>query len=69
MVDNKYRVTLGKEVRSKAGIGKGDKLIVIPFRGGIVLVPVKGKSFKGCLDGFSFREEEHEATRYLLGGG
>jgi len=67
VVDSKYRVTLGREVRSKAGIDKGDKLIAIPFKGGIVLVSIKGKSFKGCLDGFGFREEKHEATRYLLG--
>ena len=69
VVDSKYRVTLGREVRSKAGIGRGDRLIAIPFKGGVVLVSVKGKSFRGCLDGFNFREEEHEATRHLMGGG
>jgi len=68
VVDSKYRVTLGREVRSKAGIDRGDRLVAIPFKGGIILVPIKGKSFKGCLDGFDFREEEHEATKYLLGG-
>ena len=46
---------------------KGAKLVAIPFRGGVMLLDVTGKSFVGNMTGFGFHEEEHEASRFLFG--
>jgi hypothetical protein len=66
IVDGKHRVILNRRVRNVAGLRKGDRLVAIPFRGGVILVNVTGKSFKGSLTGFRFREAEHEASRFLF---
>ena len=66
VVDEKYRVLLSKELRRRAGIGKGEELLAIPFRGGMILLSLKGKHFNGSLNGFSFNEEKHEASKYLF---
>jgi hypothetical protein len=65
VVDSKYRVVLERKVRAVAGIGKGEKLIAIPFHGGVILTSAAGKRFAGSLRGFGFREDDHEAGRYL----
>jgi len=69
VVDDKHRVLLTREVREKAGISKGDRLLAIPFSGGVILVALKGKRFAGYLKDFIYDEEAHEATRYLFKGG
>ena len=69
VVDDKHRVLLTREVRERAGISRGDRLLAIPFSGGVVLVALRGKKFAGYLRDFVYDEEAHEATRYLLGGG
>ncbi|RLF14308.1 MAG: hypothetical protein DRJ97_06480 [Thermoprotei archaeon] len=66
VVDGKYRVLLNKEVRRRAGIERGEELLAIPFRGGVVLLSLKGRRFEGSLDGFGFDEERHEASKYLF---
>lgn len=68
-VDEKNRIVLTKEVRKKAGISSGDRLLAIPFRGGVILIALRGKRFAGYLKDFVYKEEEHEATKYLLGKG
>lgn len=65
-VDEKNRVLLDKKVRETTGFKKGDKLVAIPFKGGVMLVNVKNKSFVGSLDNFKYKEENHEATRFLF---
>jgi len=65
-VDSKNRVVLETKLRKTAGIEKGDKLIAIAFRGGIILSSTKGEAFAESLRGFRFEEEKHEATSYLL---
>jgi len=65
-VDEKYRVLLNKEIREKVGISKGDKLIAIPIHNGILLLSLKGKSFTQYLKGFNFKEEAHEASKFLF---
>jgi bifunctional DNA-binding transcriptional regulator/antitoxin component of YhaV-PrlF toxin-antitoxin module len=65
IVDSKYRVVLEKNVRAVSGIGKGERLTAIPFQGGVILTSARGKRFAGSLDGFKFREESHEADRFL----
>jgi len=65
MVDSKYRVVLEKRVRNIAGIVKGERLVAIPFTGGVILATAAGKRFAGSLDNLGFREEDHEAGRYV----
>lgn len=67
-MDDKYRVLLSKDVREKAEIGKEDELVAIPFNKGVILLS-PGKSYVGSLTGFGFREEEHEASRFLFDEG
>jgi len=67
-VDKKFRVLLDKDVREVAGLEKGDELLAIPFKGGIILASLKGKSFIGSLRGFSYNEDVHEASKYLFSG-
>ena len=69
VIDDKRRIVLTREVRERAGISKGDRLLAIPFSRGVILVALKGKRFAGYLKDFIYDEEAHEATRYLLGGG
>ncbi len=64
-MDSRYRVVLGKDIREKLEIRKGEKLIAVPFSGGVVIFSEKGRGFAGSLSGFHFEEEKHEATRYL----
>lgn len=65
-VDERYRVLLDKEVRGIVGIERGDELLSIPFKGGIILVSLKNKNFAGCLSGFRYEESQHEASKYIL---
>jgi len=69
VVDDKHRILLTREIREKAGISRGDRLLAIPFSGGVILVALKDKRFAGYLKDFIYDEEAHEATKYLLGGG
>jgi len=52
VIDEKYRVLLDKKLRKKMGLKKGDALLAIPYRGGILLTSVKGKGFVGSLNNF-----------------
>lgn len=65
-LDEKSRVVLDKKVREVSGMKKGSKLVAIPFKGGVTLVDVTGRSFVGSMNGFAFREEEHEASKFLF---
>lgn len=66
-VDSKYRIVLEKKVRTAAGIKKRERLVAEPFKGGVILMSSNGRSFVDSLRGFRFREEKHQADRYLLG--
>lgn len=66
-VDSKYRVVLDKKVRRVAAIKKGERLVAVPFKGGVILMSSNGRSFVDSLHGFKFKEAKHEADRYLLG--
>ena len=66
-IDGKSRVLLDKRVREISGIKKDDRLTVIPFKGGVILVSLGGKSFKDSLKGLDYEEGEHEASKYLFG--
>jgi hypothetical protein len=66
-LDKKNRLVLDKKLREASGVKKGAKLVAIPFKGGVMLVDVTGKSFVGSMNGFGFREEEHEASKFLFG--
>lgn len=65
-IDEKNRVLLDKKVRKTTGFKKGDKLVAIPFKGGVMLVNVKNKDFAGSLDNFNYKEEKHEASKFLF---
>ncbi len=65
-LDDKYRVALDRRIREVAGIKKGDRLVAIPFKGGVVLVAASGRKFTGSLTGFGFAEERHEASRFIF---
>lgn len=64
-VDDRYRVLLDKEVRKLLKVGPGDKVLVIPYSEGVLITSLKGKRFKTSLPGFRYREESHEASKYL----
>ncbi len=64
-VDDKYRVFLGRDAIKMSGVKKGDRLLVIPFKGGIALETPSGRKFTESLPGFAFNESKHEATSYL----
>ena len=66
-VDDRYRVVLDKEIRAKLKVSPGDKVLAIPSTSGIVLTSLKGKKYESLHPGFNFREEQHEASRYLFG--
>jgi bifunctional DNA-binding transcriptional regulator/antitoxin component of YhaV-PrlF toxin-antitoxin module len=65
-VDDRYRVLLDKEVRKLLRVAPGDKVLAIPFSEGVLITSLKGKRFKTSLAGFRFREESHEASKYLF---
>lgn len=65
-VDDRYRVLLDKEVRQLLKVEPGDKVLAIPYSGGVLITSLKGKKFKTSLTGFGYKEESHEASRYLL---
>lgn len=65
-VDDRYRVLLDREVRELLKVEPGDKLLVIPFSEGVLITSLKGKRFKTSLPGFRYREEAHEASRFLF---
>ena len=65
-LDDKYRILLDKKTREVAGINKGDRLVVIPFKGGVILVASGDRKFAGSLAGIEFSEERHEASRFLF---
>ena len=65
-LDDKYRVVLDKKIREVAGINKGDRLVAIPFKGGVILVAPGNRKFAASLTGFEFKEERHEASRFIF---
>ena len=65
-LDDKYRVVLDKKIREVAGINKGDRLVAIPFKGGVILVAPRDRKFAASLTGFEFKEERHEASRFIF---
>ena len=65
-VDDRYRVLLDKEVRELLRVAPGDEVLAIPYSEGVLITSLKGKRFKTSLSGFRFREESHEASKYLF---
>jgi len=65
-VDDRYRVLLDKEVRELLRVAPGDEVLAIPYSEGVLIMSLKGKRFKTSLAGFRFREEGHEASKYLF---
>ena len=66
VVDEKYRIVLPREVRSKLNIRKGDRVLIVPVPEGALLITVGRDQFAGYLKDFVYEEELHEATRYVL---
>ncbi len=65
-VDDRYRVVLDKEVRQILRVEPGDKVLAIPYSEGVLITSHKGKRFATSLKGFAYKEESHEASRYLF---
>lgn len=65
-LDDKYRVVLDRKTREVAGINKGDRLVAIPFKGGVILLAPSDRRFAASLAGFDFKEERHEASRFIF---
>ena len=65
-LDDKYRVVLDKKTRTLAGIKRRDRLVAIPFKGGVILLAPNNPNFAGSLTGFDFSEERHEASRFIF---
>jgi bifunctional DNA-binding transcriptional regulator/antitoxin component of YhaV-PrlF toxin-antitoxin module len=65
-LDDRYRIVLDRKTRDVAGIKKGDRLVAIPFKGGVILVAPRDRRFAGSLAGFKFDEERHEASHFIF---
>ena len=65
-LDDRYRIVLDRKTRAVAGIKKGDRLVTIPFKGGVILVAPRNRRFAGSLTGFEFDEERHEASHFIF---
>lgn len=65
-IDEKNGVLLDKKVLKTTGFKKDGKLLAFPFKGGVMLVNVKNKDFAGSLDNFNYKEEKHEASKFLF---
>ncbi len=57
---------MDKKLLEVTGFKNGDHLVATPFKGGVMLVNVKNKSFVGSLPNFKYREEQHEASKFLF---
>ncbi len=66
-VDDRYRVVLDKEIREKLQVEPGDAVLAIASTNGVLVTNLKGKKYDTLHPGFNYREEEHEASRYLFG--
>jgi bifunctional DNA-binding transcriptional regulator/antitoxin component of YhaV-PrlF toxin-antitoxin module len=64
-VDEKYRVSVGRDAVEESGIRRGERLVVIPFAGGIILEAEGPRKFTESLPGFAFDESRHEADAYV----
>jgi len=64
-VDDRYRVVLDREVRELLKVEPGDEVLAIPHSEGVLIASLKGRKFKTSLSGFKYREESHEASKYL----
>ncbi|MDV3278443.1 MAG: hypothetical protein LYZ69_08275 [Nitrososphaerales archaeon] len=64
-LDDKYRLAIGCDAARASGLRKGEKLVVVPFRGGFIVESSRGRKFSESLRGFAFKEEKHEASSYL----
>ncbi|MDV3243575.1 MAG: hypothetical protein LYZ66_00200 [Nitrososphaerales archaeon] len=64
-IDEKHRVSIGREAIEESGVKKGERLLVIPVKGGIILETRGAKRFTESLSGFAFEESKREATGYL----
>lgn len=67
-VDDRYRVVLDREIREKLKVQPGDKVLALASTEGVLITNLKGKKFETLHPGFNYREETHEASRYLFGG-
>ena len=65
-LDEKSGVLLDKKLREVSGMKKAAKLVAVQFKSGVMLVGVSEKSFVGSMPGFAYREEEHEASKFLF---
>jgi len=66
-VDDRYRIVLNKEIREKLQVKPGDAVLAIASTNGVLVTNLKGKKYDTLDPGFNYREEEHEASRYLFG--
>ncbi|HID90449.1 TPA: hypothetical protein EYP44_00630 [Candidatus Bathyarchaeota archaeon] len=64
-IDDKDRVVLKSDVRAISGMRKGMRVLLVPSRGRIEILLLDG-SFSGCLDGFGYAEERHEASKFIF---
>lgn len=65
-VDDRYRVVLDRQARETLKISPGDEVLAIPQSDGVLITSLRGKKFNRSLTGFNYREEMHEASRYLF---
>ncbi len=65
-VDDRYRVLLDRQVRKFLKVQPGDRVLAISYLDGVLITSLKSKRFKTSLPGFHYKEESHEASRYLF---
>ena len=66
-VDDRYRVVLDQEIRERLKIQPGDRVLALASTDGVLITNLKGKRFESLHPGFNYKEEQHEASRFLFG--
>jgi hypothetical protein len=64
--DDRYRAVLGRKVREFLKVRPRSKVLIIPSSEGVLMILLQGKNFNTSLPGFRYREQAHEASRFLF---
>ena len=64
--DDRYRAVLDGKVREFLETRPRSKVLTIPSSEGALMILLQGKNFNTSLPGFRYREQAHEASRFLF---
>jgi hypothetical protein len=64
--DDRYRAVLDRKAREFLKVRPRSKVLTIPSSEGVLMILLQGKNFNTSLPGFRYREQAHEASRFLF---